>query len=140
VHTSWPFAMSLPNDLHCLSELRRALDQWLESQKVDAEARAAVILATHEAAANAVQHANSREPITVNAGLDNGNVIVEVQDTGQWTTALFDNEERGRGLIMIAALMQDVAVETEGPGTTLRMTRLLADESQHVQRHSDTRH
>jgi anti-sigma regulatory factor (Ser/Thr protein kinase) len=116
------------------------LDQWLESEAVGAEARAAVVLATHEAAANAVDHANSREAITVKAGLDNGSVIIEVQDTGQWTTALFDNEERGRGLIMIAGLMQDVAVETEGSGTTLRMTRRLeADESQHVQRHSDTR-
>ena len=51
--------------LTALGPLRRSLDAWLERGGMDEPPRAAVVLATHEAVANAIQHAGTRGHVVV---------------------------------------------------------------------------
>ena len=48
------FHVELPPDLAQLAALRRSLADWLAREDVEPNVRDAVILATHEAAANAL--------------------------------------------------------------------------------------
>ena len=48
--------------LTALASLRHSLDAWLEGGGMGEPPRAAVVLATHEAVANAIQHAGARVP------------------------------------------------------------------------------
>ena len=90
------------------------------------DARADVVLASHEAAANAVDHANTPHPIEVRGRLVAHTVVIEVRDKGAWLPAVEHNDERGRGLLLIAALMHDLKIRRNPFGTTLRMTYRLA--------------
>lgn len=118
------FLFRLPPDLAVLAELRRDLSVWLrqlddvfsEQQVVD------VVLATHEAAANAIEH--SDDPFgsgQVNAWLVDGLLTVEVGDSGNWTTERPVVGERGRGLILIESLVDEVRIKKNPRGTTLRL-------------------
>lgn len=83
-------------------------------------------LALGKAVANAVEHAYPGEtPGELSYQLDrapDGAVQVEVHDEGTWRPPPLDPGYRGRGLDMIAAVAQDVAVDTTGPGTVVRFT------------------
>ncbi len=52
--------MSVPSWSTRLSDLRAALDQWLVRGALGEDARAAIVLATHEALANAFDHSKAR--------------------------------------------------------------------------------
>ena len=68
-----------------------------------------IVLCVCELASNAVLHSNSREPggqftvrVTVSPG---GRIRAEVADRGgPWATGTAPDEERGRGLVIVAAL------------------------------------
>ena len=81
-----------------------------------------VLLATHEAAANAIEHAASFTPIEIRARIAAATVAVEIRDYGRWKDAECGNEERGRGLKLIDNLAA-VKLETDEDGTTLRLLR-----------------
>jgi hypothetical protein len=49
--------------------------------------------------------------------------MIEVSDQGQWRPARSVNDERGRGLMLIAALVSDLNVTAAPTGTTVRMTQ-----------------
>ena len=82
-----------------------------------------MVLATHEAVANAVEHSMTGHSVTIRGRADHGNVTIEVSDDGDWQQATFEDQERGRGLMMIAALMDEFELVFDTPGTTIRMTR-----------------
>ena len=50
------FLFRLPPDLRVLGELRRELARWLKQIGVGDAALTDIVLATHEAAANAIEH------------------------------------------------------------------------------------
>jgi serine/threonine-protein kinase RsbW len=54
-------------------------------------------------------------------------VVVQVQDHGRWRTPTA-SDERGRGLTIIGALVDDVVVEA-GEGTTVVLRRQLRREA-----------
>jgi anti-sigma regulatory factor (Ser/Thr protein kinase) len=81
------------------------------------------VLATHEAVANAVEHGHVGHTVTVSGRTENGKVTVEVNDEGGWREATFGDEERGRGLMLIAWLMDEFELSSNGQGTTIRMVR-----------------
>ena len=62
--------------------------------------------------------------IRMRARLAGGAVELEVADTGRWRASPAPGD-RGRGLGMMRALMDDVAVRTDAAGTVVRMTRRL---------------
>ncbi len=121
------FVAKLPCELWRLAALRRDLDGWLAKRHLSDRIRSSVVLATHEAAANAIQHAAPCEWVEVRAGIDEENLTVAVRDTGVWKHATLDNDERGRGLIMITALVPRVEIITQPDGTIVRMTAPLSD-------------
>jgi serine/threonine-protein kinase RsbW len=115
------FQSTLPPDFAVLAGLRRSLATWLERAGVPDPRRADVVLATHEAAANAIEHAGSAGPVDVRARLAHGALTVEVSDQGRWKAGGPADEERGRGLMLIAGLVSNVEIDTDAGGTTLRL-------------------
>jgi serine/threonine-protein kinase RsbW len=120
------FAAKLPCEASRLAELRRRLGEWLDASELPDPLRSSVVLATHEAAANAIEHAVPCEVIEVRAAIDAETLTVAVTDSGVWKHANLDDDERGRGLMMISVLMPQVEITTEPTGTTVRMRTALA--------------
>ena len=116
------FEAELPPDLAHLRLLRRALADWLAEVEVEPGASAAVILATHEAAGNAMQHAAA--PVIVLASRDPGGVTVVVRNAGPWKES-DGSESRGRGLPLMHGLMSNVDVASGDGGSVVRMRMTL---------------
>ena len=116
------FQAELPPDLAQLALLRRLLAAWLARVEVDAIASDAVILATHEAAANAVEHA--RAEVVVTGFRDEDRVTVLVRNSGGWKES-DGSEFRGRGLVLIRGLMSKVDIDSGPSGSLIRMQLLL---------------
>ena len=87
-----------------------------------------IVLAAHEAATNAVEHAYRDVFVTgglvgVVATVDGDVVRIEVRDAGRWK-AWPSETVRGRGLTIARASMDDVEVRTGPSGTTVSMRRV----------------
>jgi serine/threonine-protein kinase RsbW len=117
----WPLLLSFPTAEVPFGGVRRAVDDWLDDQGVAVATRSALVLATHEAVANAVEHGGAGHSVTIKGKVENGAVTVEVSDDGDWQRATFENEERGRGLMLIAGLVDAFELLSNEPGTTIRM-------------------
>jgi serine/threonine-protein kinase RsbW len=129
------FERDLSADLTGLSAARADLAAWLVQRGADEATRADVVLATSEALANAAEHGSGRrteERVVLRARVvarpdGPGDVVVQVQDHGRWRTPTA-SDERGRGLTIISALVDDVVVEA-GEGTTVVLRRQLRGET-----------
>ncbi len=115
------FQKTLPPDLELLAPLRHLLRSWLQQAGVTDPPRSELVLATHEAVANAIEHARTSAPIEIRALITAATVAVEIKDHGSWRQRQSENEERGRGLQLIEGLVSAVKIETEESGTTLRL-------------------
>ena len=91
---------------------------------VTADARDAVVLATHEAAANAMEHARGAGRVTVRGEVEEDAVMVVVTNAGDWREPVH-LDGRGRGMALIRALMSDVDIETDSRRCVVRMRRAL---------------
>jgi serine/threonine-protein kinase RsbW len=98
---------------------------WLERLSVPEEIHDDVILATHEAAANAIEHAQLGTEITVRGVHDDDKLLVVVTNSGVWRPRSTD-ETRGRGLALMHALMSEVEVQVRNRRTVLRMRKDLS--------------
>ena len=114
-----PFEASLPPDLPRLRGLRHDVAAWLDSIGVPAESRDGVVLAVHEAAANAIEHATGR--VTVRGAHDGEKLLLVVSNTGRWRGSHPVDLARGRGLTIMRALMNNLEIRTDPEGTTVRM-------------------
>jgi anti-sigma regulatory factor (Ser/Thr protein kinase) len=85
-----------------------------------------VVLATHEAAANAIEHAQLGTEITVRGVHDENKLLVIVTNSGVWKRPRSSDEMRGRGLALMQALMSEVEVQVRNRRTVLRMRKDLA--------------
>ena len=115
------FQSTVPPDFAVLGGLRRSLTAWLEKAGVADPPGGDVVLATHEAAANAIEHAGSASPVDVRARLVGRTLTIEIMDSGRWKVANPTDEERGRGLILIAGLVSEMELQADTSGTTLRL-------------------
>ena len=121
-----PFETSLSLDLFLLRGLRRELAAWLASVHVVGDVRDEIILATHEAAANAIEHARAGSEVTVRGVRDTDKVIIVVTNSGGWKPARSLEEMRGRGLILMKQLMSDLEVQVKSRRTVVRMRKDLS--------------
>lgn len=125
------FARSLSATAEGLGALRRELKTWLAAWIEHPETRHDVLLSVSEAVSNAVEHgaragnagADHRDrPIVVVASMEADEVRVTVRDHGIWREPVA-SPERGRGLGIMRALMDDVVVERHDDGTVVRLAR-----------------
>jgi anti-sigma regulatory factor (Ser/Thr protein kinase) len=118
--------LDLPTNPKSLATLRRTLGRWLESLGATRTESNDIQVSCHEACSNAMEHAyRFREAtIDVDGAFDGEEVRLTVTDHGVWREKR--DSDRGRGLDLIKALMDDVSVEPSEKGTTVVMTKRLA--------------
>jgi serine/threonine-protein kinase RsbW len=121
-----PFETSLSLDLFLLRGLRREVAAWLARIDVIGEVRDDIILATHEAAANAIEHARRGSEVTLRGVRDDDKVIVVVTNSGEWKEPRSSDERRGRGLALIKRLMSDLEIQVSSHRTVVRMRKDLS--------------
>jgi serine/threonine-protein kinase RsbW len=117
------FEMRIPAQAKELHRVRQALARWIDGRGAPSDVGAEVALAVHEAAANAVEHAYPRGTgeLIVRARHDDGRLVVVVEDEGEWRPPS-RTDQRGRGLLLMHGLMDDVEIVPSGPGSGTRVT------------------
>jgi PAS domain S-box-containing protein len=117
------FEQRIPADPARLRAVRRSVTRWLAAGGVDPEAIADIVLACSEACANAIEHAYGpgEGAVEVEGALRDGQVELAVRDAGSWRDPR--PGDRGRGLRLIEACMDEVHVERTSGGTEVRMRR-----------------
>jgi anti-sigma regulatory factor (Ser/Thr protein kinase) len=117
--------LDLPTNPKSLTTLRRTIGRWLESLGATRVESNDVQVACHEACSNAMEHAyRFREAsIDVDGTFDGSEVVISVTDRGSWREKR--DSDRGRGLDLIRALMDEVEVTPGDGGTVVRMTKRL---------------
>ena len=124
-----PLELTIPADPDALPFLRKELERWLDSAAVpDVDARD-ILLATWEAGANAIEHADAGDGavVRVDAALSGDRVRIGVVDRGRWKEPEV-RHDRGLGLRLIESLMASVDVERSPSGTRVVMERPLTRE------------
>jgi anti-sigma regulatory factor (Ser/Thr protein kinase) len=110
-----------------LRALRCDLRGWLGRVGFEHEQVEDVVLAVHEAAANAVEHAyvdGERQPIYVDGEVDRGILRIMVRDCGTWRQP-WGGQNRGRGIGLMSQLVEVSSIErgkaTAESGTTVTL-------------------
>ena len=126
--TAGSLELKLPADPAALAQLRQRIGRFLDTAGASEQERFEITLAVSEAAMNAIEHAYgpSEAEFDLSASIRDGAFHAEVRDAGRWRERRSD--DRGRGLAIIDALMDDVEVNAEATGTTVRMRRPLGVE------------
>ena len=117
--------LRLPAEPKTLAHVRRMLRRWLVATGADEGDVAEVTIAVSEACANAIEHAYSPAPASfeLEAFGNNGEITVAVRDEGRWRAPRGTN--RGRGLAIMVAAMDDVQIDRTPTGTEVVMRRRL---------------
>ena len=121
------FLTKLPARTDELAPLRGELRSWLQQHVSDREEINAVLTTVGEASANAIDHAypGQRDPLMrVEAARVNDDVIFNVTDTGRWK-APEPSPNRGRGLVMMEALADEVTIDRRTTGTSVTLRHAL---------------
>jgi serine phosphatase RsbU (regulator of sigma subunit)/anti-sigma regulatory factor (Ser/Thr protein kinase) len=120
-----PLDLRLPADPATLAELRKTLRTWLGEARTTEEEARDILLASVEAAANAVEHAyagaDGRYEFAANVA--GGEVTVTVRDFGSWRRE--SDPLRGRGMGVMRSAMDHVDVSSEDEGTRVTLRRRL---------------
>jgi len=106
-----------------VAHMRGALARWLETVEPDVQTRRDAVLAVSEAAANAAEHAygfDASGVVSVEAEVADGTLQFAVRDAGSWRTP-DARTDRGRGHVLMRALMEEVVVDPGPDGTVVRM-------------------
>ena len=115
--------MTLPAEPKTLAHARRILRRWLNERGADEGDVAEMTIAVSEACANAIEHAYAPSPATfeLHGWARNGEITMTVRDGGRWRAPRGQN--RGRGLSIIVAAMDDVQIDRTAEGTEVVMRR-----------------
>jgi anti-sigma regulatory factor (Ser/Thr protein kinase)/putative methionine-R-sulfoxide reductase with GAF domain len=118
-------SLRFPAEPWTLATVRQALRRWLRMAGADENEVGEITLACGEACANAIEHAYSptMASFEVEARRMNGSVELTVRDAGRWRAPRGQN--RGRGLMIIEATMDELDVRPTEGGTEIRMRRRL---------------
>ncbi|HEX2399322.1 MAG TPA: SpoIIE family protein phosphatase, partial [Mycobacterium sp.] len=108
-----------------LTDVRRQLIAWLRSASVPDPLAGDIVLVVNEACTNSAEHAyRGQEPGTmrVEARRDDQHIHIKVADSGSWKTPPADPGTRGRGLLLMRTLSENVDVDGTSHGTTVDMS------------------
>lgn len=116
-------SIRLPADPPVLADMRRILRRWLHHHSVQENDSREILIAVSEACANAIEHAYSPAPAAfeVAATRHNGELSFVVRDQGSWRSPRGEN--RGRGLKVVEAAMDEVEVKPSEQGTEIVMRK-----------------
>jgi PAS domain S-box-containing protein len=117
--------LELPTDPSSLKYARRMLGRWLAQAGASEEEAWEMQLATHEAFANAIEHAYRFGEAVVHfeAALADGEVVLTINDTGAWREPR--DIGRGKGIPLMNGLMDQVVVDGADGGTRVELRRRL---------------
>jgi PAS domain S-box-containing protein len=107
-----------------LSDVRRQLGDWLRSTSVPDSLAEDIVLVVNEACSNSAEHAyRGQQPGTmaVQAVVDDRHIHIRVADSGSWKTPPTDPGTRGRGLMLMRTLSEEVDLDGTSHGTTVGM-------------------
>jgi anti-sigma regulatory factor (Ser/Thr protein kinase)/putative methionine-R-sulfoxide reductase with GAF domain len=117
-------AAEFPAEVESIPLMRRMLGRWLSDAGATRADVDDLTLAAAEACANAIEHAYGLAPgvVEVRAWSAEGpEVKVAIRDFGNWRPARGAN--RGRGLMLMQGLTDEVDVTRSDQGTTVELTR-----------------
>ena len=126
--------LCLPRDSSTLSVVRHITASALEELGVVTEEIGDVILALTEAAANVVKHSGADDQYEVHLVIENNTCEIRVVDSGRGfdsdilgVSRAGPTEERGRGVALMAALVDSVRFESRPEaGTIVHLVKDLA--------------
>jgi anti-sigma regulatory factor (Ser/Thr protein kinase) len=115
--------LELPAEPRVLYSVRETLRKWLAQRRLPDDTSYEITLACDEACTNAIEHA--RDPglahFEVTGVMTEHDIEIRVRDHGLWRAPRED--DRGRGLGLMEALMDEVDVQPSAYGTTVLMRR-----------------
>jgi anti-sigma regulatory factor (Ser/Thr protein kinase)/putative methionine-R-sulfoxide reductase with GAF domain len=116
--------LRFPASPQVLAQIRQILRRWLHAHGASSQDIAALTLACGEACANAIEHAYSPAPMSfeLEVAYGDGVVTLAVRDAGRWRAASRD-PNRGRGLLMIEATVDELDLRSTDTGTEVVMRR-----------------
>ena len=103
---------------------RVLIRKFLSDHGIDESRASDILLAAGEAVTNAVEHAYADgEPRDFSLSLDaeDGRVSVVIRDAGRWREG--SRVDRGRGIALMRATMDDVKIDTTIAGTEVRLIK-----------------
>jgi len=122
-----PWCLTVPAIPTNLAVIRDHLRRWLALTGVDAETSADALLAVGEAASNATEHAvgpaGQHVTVTVSAAMVDHRLRFTVSDNGCWKPPPNRPGNRGHGIRLITALVDEVDLIATNQGTTLNMVK-----------------
>jgi anti-sigma regulatory factor (Ser/Thr protein kinase)/putative methionine-R-sulfoxide reductase with GAF domain len=118
--------LTLPAEPRTLAQVRRILRRWLTERGAGEVEVSEMTIAVSEACANAIEHAYAPSPATfeLHGWRQNGEIMLTVRDGGRWRSPRGQN--RGRGLSVMVAAMDDVDIDRTAAGTEVVMRRRIA--------------
>jgi len=119
-----PLELRLAPDQASLQTMRGTLSNWLSRVGATPDDTYAILLASWEACANAMEHPvdPARPVIELDARRSGDAVSISVRDYGHWREGA-EREDQGLGLRLMGGLMEDVDVSVGSAGTEVRMRR-----------------
>jgi len=103
---------------------RVLIRKFLSDHAVGESLASDILLAAGEAVTNAVEHAYADgEPreFSLSLDADGDSVSIVVRDAGRWRTG--SRQDRGRGIALMRATMDDVKIDTTIAGTEVRLIK-----------------
>ena len=122
------------NEPACVPQLRRHVREFLHTLRVDPSTTYDILLATDEAASNAVAHGQSpggNGLVRLRCSTDGPCVVVAIADEGTGFDPAVVQMHRppsltapgGRGLFLVQELMDEVQIDASESGTVIEMKR-----------------
>ncbi|MFL5843562.1 MAG: SpoIIE family protein phosphatase [Solirubrobacteraceae bacterium] len=117
--------LTVPGNATALQAFRSTARRWLAGASGDDAEVDDVTMAVNEAVQNAIEHAHRRRstPVKVRLEREGDDLTITVRDGGTWSDG--QSDDRGRGLPLMRALMDDVVIDAGDDGTSIVLRRRL---------------
>lgn len=112
--------MLLPRGSSRLRTVRHGLRRWLETHRLSEETNDAVVLATHEALALAIQGDTTTPDLLIRVRVDDDEVTVEIEDRAERPDRRLESPTGGAATL-IEALVSRFEVRHDDRATTIRL-------------------
>jgi len=115
--------LTVPGNATALQAFRNTTRRWLAGACDDEAEVDDMTMAVNEAVQNAIEHGHRRRstPVSVTLERSADDIELTVVDQGSWTDG--SSDDRGRGLSLMRALMDEVVVDPLAEGTRIVLRR-----------------